>query len=349
MRDLYAAVTAKILTELKAGVVPWRRPWSATPGCNQPCNAATNREYHGTNIVLLWMAMRDRAWPTAHFVTFKQALELGGHVRKGEHGTKIYFVKDLKFAESEIEGGEELAVRSVRMLREYTVFNVAQCDGLPAHINKPPIAKRNHDTRDPLIEEFIATTGAKIREGGNTAAFIQSSMRLLCRRSRHSATPVLYGTLFHELGHWTGHEARLNRDIGKRFERQAYPAEELIAELAAAFICAEFSIDGDTRLPGYIEHYIKLLEGDSKPSSPWLAMRRMRSIPSARSHCATSRRRRRSEQPSWAVVLRVKKETAPSAPSRACCKSAASLPRKFRAPVTPDPTSASRCSVSIAP
>ena len=157
---------------------------------DQPCNAATNREYHGTNIVLLWMAMRDRAWPTAHFVTFKQALELGGHVRKGEHGTRV-FVKDLKFAESESK-----AAKSWRCARCGSPgihrFNVAQCDGLPAHINKPPIAKpRNHDTRDPLIEEFIATTGAKIREGGNTAAFIPKLDDIVIAVRDIQATPVL--------------------------------------------------------------------------------------------------------------------------------------------------------------
>jgi|SRR6516165_1768002 antirestriction protein ArdC len=267
MRNLYAEVTTRILAELKAGVLPWRRPWSETPGRNVPVNGATNREYNGTNVVLLWMAIRNHNWSTARFVTFKQALELGGHVRKGEHGTKIYFVKDLKFAgESEAEGDEESAGRSVRMLREYTVFNVAQCDDLPARVIDQPIVKpRHHDARDSLIEEFIATTGANICESGDRASFIPSTDAIVMPAfAAFDGAGAYYGTLFHELAHWTGHKSRLDRELGKRFGNQAYAAEELIAELAAAFLCAEFSIDGDPRLSGYIEHYIDLLESDTK-------------------------------------------------------------------------------------
>jgi antirestriction protein ArdC len=126
MRDLYAAVTSKILADLKAGVMPWRQPWSAMPGRNMPCNGATNRRYNGVNVVLLWQATRAHNWPTARFVTFNQALELGGHVAKGQHGFRIYFVfvKDLAVAE-EREGDEEPNVRSVRMLKQHVVFNVA--------------------------------------------------------------------------------------------------------------------------------------------------------------------------------------------------------------------------------
>ena len=265
MRDFYADVTAKILVELKAGTLSWRRPWSATPGRNVPCNAATARPYSGTNVVLLWMAMRTHDWPTARFATFKQALELGGHVRKGEHGHHICYVgNNRKFIEG--DGDEELTVHAYRFLKTYTVFNVAQCDGLPAHITAPPIVKPRHrDARDPLIEEFIATTGAKVIEDGGDRAFFQPKLDRIVMPAfiTFDSAGAYYGTLFHELGHWTGHETRLNRDLMQRFDRQAHVAEELVAELAAAFLCAEFSIDGDTKLPGYIDHYIKLLEGDA--------------------------------------------------------------------------------------
>jgi antirestriction protein ArdC len=267
MRNLHLEVTVRILTELKAGVVPWRQPWSATPGRNTPCNGVTNRNYNGVNVVLLWMATRDHKWPTARFVTFKQALELGGHVAQGQHGFRIYFVKDLAFAE-ESEGNAEPNVRSVRMLKQYVVFNVAQCEGLPTRITEPPAPRlRHHDARDPLIEEFIVSTGAKIREGGDQAVFIPSidtiMMPPFCSFDSGSA---FYGVLFHELAHWTGHPSRINRDdnFRTRFGKDAYVAEELVAELAAAFICAEFDTDGDPRLPGYLMHYIRLLEGDPK-------------------------------------------------------------------------------------
>src|ERR1700704_5287840 len=123
-RDVYAEVTARIVVELEHGAAPWVKPWSATPGMNTPCNAATNRPYSGCNVVLLWLA-RDRGWATPRFLTFKQALEAGGHVRKGEHGSQIFFVKQLAVKDREGDEGEP---RLVPMLREYTVFNVDQCD-----------------------------------------------------------------------------------------------------------------------------------------------------------------------------------------------------------------------------
>ena len=174
MRDLYSEVTRRIVAELIVGVVPWRQPWSATPGLNVPCNAVTNRKYHGVNRVLLWLT-RSEGWPTPRFLTFKQALELGGHVRKGEHGTKVYFVKDLKFTDASEVEGDEPGVRLAHMLREYTVFNVAQCEELPARVTDPPITPPRHrDARDPLIEEFLAATKATIREGDTGAKFISS-------------------------------------------------------------------------------------------------------------------------------------------------------------------------------
>jgi antirestriction protein ArdC len=94
-RDLYAGVSSRIIAELEAGAAPWIKPWSATSGRNTPCNAATNRPYSGCNVVLLWMA-QAAGYRTPRFLTFKQALELGGNVRKGEHGTKVYFVKQLQ-------------------------------------------------------------------------------------------------------------------------------------------------------------------------------------------------------------------------------------------------------------
>ena len=263
MRDLHQAVTDQILAELKAGAVPWVRPWSETPGLNVPCNAVTGRQYHGVNVLLLWLT-RSKGWATPRFLTFKQALELGGHVRKGEHGSKVYFVKDLKFAEQTAEG--EDTVRAVRMLREYTVFNIDQCDGLPAHVTKPALApRRNRDGRDELIDEFVATTGACIKEDGVEATFLPSrDVILMPPFASFKDAASFYNTEFHELAHWTGHLSRLDRKLGERFGARTYAAEELIAELSAAFLCAEFNIDCDLRAAGYISEYIQLLENDNR-------------------------------------------------------------------------------------
>src|SRR4051812_41601010 len=140
-RDLYAEVTARIVAELEAGAAPWVKPWSAIPGANTPCNAASNRPYSGCNVVLLWMA-QAAGYRTPRFLTFKQALELGGNVRKSEHGTKVYFVKQLQFQDK--GGDESSSTRLIPMMREYTVFNVDQCENLPDNVNTgKPMRARN--------------------------------------------------------------------------------------------------------------------------------------------------------------------------------------------------------------
>jgi antirestriction protein ArdC len=170
-RDLYAEVSDRIIAELERGAAPWVKPWSATAGANTPCNAVTNRPYSGCNVILLWLA-RDRGWARPRFLTFKQAVEAGGHVRKGEHGTKVIFVKQLQVKEGE---GDETDTRVVPTLREYTVFNVAQCEDLPDRITAgKPMRVRNPDARDELADEFLRSTGADIREGQGEAYYVPS-------------------------------------------------------------------------------------------------------------------------------------------------------------------------------
>src|SRR5215470_19108760 len=167
-RDLYETVSARIIAELERGAAPWVRPWSATAGMNTPCNAMTNRPYSGCNVVLLWMAQRA-GYRTPRFLTYKQALELGGHVRKGEHGYKVYFVKQLQVRDKDADEDE---TRIIPMLREYTLFNVDQCEGLPARVmTAGKVEPRNRDERDATIDEFLACSGADIREGAGEAFY----------------------------------------------------------------------------------------------------------------------------------------------------------------------------------
>src|ERR1700738_268368 len=261
-RDLYEEVSARIVVELERGAAPWVKPWSATAGMNTPCNAVTNRPYSGCNVVLLWIA-RSAGYRVPRFVTYKQALELGGHVRKGEHGTKVYFVKQLQIKNGD---DEEAETRVIPMLREYTVFNVDQCENLPARVmTVGDIKPRNRDERDATIDEFLACSGANIREGSGEAYYRPSDDFIsLPRFQDFKSAAHFYGTAFHELAHWTGHEARLNRNLRLRFGDRAYAAEELVAELCAAFLCAEFSIDGDMRHAGYIQSWIGLLKHDCR-------------------------------------------------------------------------------------
>ena len=261
-RDLYAEVSTRIIAELERGAAPWIKPWSATAGANTPCNAVSNRPYSGCNVILLWLA-RNRGWPTPRFLTFKQAIEAGGNVRKGEHGTKVIFVKQLQIKDGD---GEAADTRLVPMLREYTVFNVAQCENLPDSIKAGrPMRVRNPDTRDGLADEFLRSTGADIREGHGEAYFVPSQDFIsMPAFEAFKGADHFYNVAFHELSHWTGHKSRLDRDLKNRFGSREYAAEELIAELGAAFLCAEFGFDGDVRNAGYIATWIDLLKADKR-------------------------------------------------------------------------------------
>jgi antirestriction protein ArdC len=262
-RDLYAEVSARIITELEAGAAPWVKPWSATPGANTPCNAVTNRPYSGCNVILLCMA-QAAGYRTPRFLTFKQALELGGNVRKGEHGTKVYFVKQLQVRDT--GAGDQAATRVVPMMREYTVFNVDQCENLPNSINTgKPIRVRNPDTRDDLADAFLRATGADIREGHGEAYYVPGRDFIsMPAFAGFKGADHFYNVAFHELTHWTAHKSRLDRDLKNRFGSRQYAAEELIAELGAAFLCAEFRFDGDVRNAGYIANWIELLKADNR-------------------------------------------------------------------------------------
>ena len=213
--------------------------------------------------MLLWMA-QVAGYRTPRCLTFKQALELGGNVRKGEHGTKVYFVKKLQVQDKNAD--DEAATRIVPMLREYTVFNIEQCENLPERITAPSIVKpRNKDQRDPAVDEFLSCSGASIREGQGEAYYAPGADFIsLPGFEAFKSAAHFYGTAFHELGHWTGHKSRLDRDLRHRFGESAYAAEELVAELCGAFLCAEFSIDGDVRHAGYIQSWIGLLKADSR-------------------------------------------------------------------------------------
>jgi antirestriction protein ArdC len=259
-RDLYNEVTE---TMLKTGARPWVRPWSMTPGLNIPANAVTGRPYSGVNALLLWGARRE-GWPQPRFLTFNQAREAGGHVRGGEHGQHIVFVKDIVRRSSSEESENE--PHRFRMLKSFTVFNIAQCDGLPERLTAPP-KPPNPDQRDALIDEFIIATGATVHEtggdyayyaGGNSDFIMMPAFTAFRGRAHYAAT------LFHELIHWTKHPSRLDRKLGPRFGLRSEAAEELVAELGAAFLCAEFSIDPVIPHAAYLQDYLALLEDDSK-------------------------------------------------------------------------------------
>jgi antirestriction protein ArdC len=261
-RDMYQEITDKIVAELEAGTAPWVKPWRSTAGLNTAMNITTKRPYSGVNVLIIMMAMAANGWVKPHFISFKQAKEAGGTVRGGEKATMICFTKKIIGKDKNDPDKEKV----FGILKTFPVFNVAQCDNLPAKYTDPEPAKPlNSDERDTLIDEFVATTKADIREGFGEA-FFRPSGDFISMPSFESfkSGDHFNATRFHELAHWTGHTPRLDRKFGQRFGDQSYAAEELVAELTSAFLCAEFDIDGDLRHAGYLATWLKLLKSDPK-------------------------------------------------------------------------------------
>jgi antirestriction protein ArdC len=260
MRNLHQEITDRIVTRLRDGVCPWRQPWNGKGHGVMPRNAVTSRAYSGVNVLILWSRAQDSNYSDPRWLTFKQALELGGNVRKGEKGETVIFVSKV------IKEDKDGKRRAIPFLKAYTLFNVAQCDNLPPKIADPDTASHvvNPNTRDELADAFIASTGADLRHAEARAYYRPVGDYVnLPHFDTFKSSSAYYGVAFHELGHWTGSEKRLNRTFGKKFGDQSYSAEELVAELTSAFLCAEFGFDNDGADADYIAHWIAFLTDHS--------------------------------------------------------------------------------------
>ena len=250
---LYESVTKRIIADLENGVASWVKPWSGGGVGALPTNAATGRGYNGINIPILWHAALSEGYSSQGWMTFKQAQGLGATVRAGEKGTHVVFTKKLTVKKEDEE-------KQVAMLRAYTVFNIAQIDGLEVDAPVVPDISPHEAT-----EAFISATKADIRHGGGRACFVPSQDFIaLPPKSSFINVESYYATSLHELGHWSGHKTRLDRDLSGRFGGEAYAAEELVAELNAAFLCAHLGIPGELRHSEYLGHWLTLLKGDSR-------------------------------------------------------------------------------------
>ena len=266
--SLYDEVTASIIAQLEAGAFPWVRPWStalAAPGL--PRNAVTGRPYSGINVLILWGAVIEGGYPSQDWLTFRQALAAGGNVRKGERGRTVFYAD--RFVpkgerESDARGEGDAEPRGIAFLKRFAVFNVAQCDGLPDKLVSAPAplpARELHEAAEALI----AATGADVRIGGAEAFYAPSAdyVQIPPQPAFHHQIDY-YRTALHELGHWTGHAARLGRDQTGRFGSAAYAREELVAELAAAFLCAALGIEPTVRHADYLGSWLAVLRADNQ-------------------------------------------------------------------------------------
>ena len=265
---LYDEITDRIIAELEEGRLPWVQPWGgagAQASLALPCNASTGRSYSGINVLILWDAVVQHGYPTQHWLTFRQAQSLGGTVRKGERGTAVVYA-DRFTPEQEKdrarETGEE--THSIAFLKRFTVFNVAQCDGLPPETLQaaPPPPP---DMIEPQAEALIRNTGIDFRIGGDRAFYVPALDYVQVPPPAAFFVPIdWHRTALHELGHASGHPLRLNRDFSGRFGSRAYAVEELVAEICAAFCCAALGIMPTVRHADYIGAWLEVLREDNR-------------------------------------------------------------------------------------
>lgn len=266
--NLYDEITDKIIAELDAGRVPWVQPWgtaAAKASLAMPKNASTDRQYSGVNILILWGAVIERGFTGQSWLTFRQALSLGGHVRKGERGTTVVYAD--RFVPSDekrraAETGEE--VKAIPFLKRFTVFNTDQCEDLPEGIATaaPPPSL---GMIEPTVEALIKATGISFRIGGERAFYAPAADYVQVPPPQAYFEPInWHRTALHELGHATGHPSRLNRDQSGSYGTKKYAFEELVAELSAAFGCASIGIVPTVRHADYIGAWLDVLREDNR-------------------------------------------------------------------------------------
>ena len=266
--NLYDQITGKIVAELESGRVPWVQPWgtaAAKASLAMPKNASTDCPYSGINILLLWGSTIERGFTGQSWLTFRQALALGGHVRRGERGTTVVYAD--RFVPSDekrraAEAGEE--AQAIPFLKRFTVFNSDQCDGLPPEIATaaPPPPP---GLIEPTVEALIKATGITFYIGGDRAFYVPAEDYVQVPPPQAYFEPInWHRTALHECGHATGHRSRLNRDLGGAFGTKRYAFEELVAELSAAFTCASLGIVPTVRHSDYIGSWLEVLREDNR-------------------------------------------------------------------------------------
>ncbi len=250
--QVYEAVTGEVVRQIEAGAGEWRMPWSAIADAGEPVNALTGNAYRGGNLFVFGMVAASRGW-SGFWATYKQWTQVGAQVRRGEkatHGVKWSQVEDKRTGER-------------RMIPcTFTVFSADQVDGW-----EPP-ASRPRDTPERIdaADAFIASLGADIRHGGNRAAYSpHGDFIVLPEIEQFDRISDYYSTSAHEHAHWTGHSSRLARELVGRFGSDAYAAEELIAELSAAFTCARLGISAAPRPDHacYLASWLRVLRADA--------------------------------------------------------------------------------------
>ncbi|MDO6430901.1 zincin-like metallopeptidase domain-containing protein [Flavitalea sp. BT771] len=267
-RDVHQQVTDKIIQQMEAGTIPWQQPWKqgeAVRSLSIPKNLTTGKKYRGVNILLLWLTAEMQQYPTNEWASFMQWQDKKEAVRKGEKGTMIVYYDTIKREED----GEE---KIIPFLKTSFVFNKAQLanyEPKPVENDGKPLA--NLVQRIEKANVFVDNTGAIIQHKEPKAYYNRLGdfinmppPELFFDLPTCTATESYYSTLLHELTHWSGDKKRLNREKGKKFGDTKYAAEELVAELGAAFLCAELEISQSPPEDhaAYLQSWLKALKDD---------------------------------------------------------------------------------------
>lgn len=260
---IYQRITDQIIATIEAGAGNWKMPWH-TDGTDitQPINAASGKAYRGINVIALWATAQACGYTGARWATYKQWQELGAQVRKGETSAPVVFWKIFDKDEEQTEEPAENDRRRF-MARGYSVFNAAQVEGY----EPPPAVILPPSVRIGRAEDFFASLGADIRHGGNRAYFQPSTDHIQMPPFEAFRDAVsYYATLSHEGTHWTGVQSRLDRDLTGRFGSESYAAEELVAELGAAFVCGSLGLANEPRPDhaAYVASWLKVLRSDNR-------------------------------------------------------------------------------------
>lgn len=267
-QDVYTRVTNRIISDLEKGVRTWTKPWDAqhTAGKITRPLRSNGLPYAGVNILMLWASAMDNGFGSPIWMTYRQATELNAHVRKGEKGSLVVYASKVTKTQQDDKGNE--VEKDIPFLRGYTVFNVEQIEGLPEHYYFKPTPKLNPVERIENAESFFATSGADIRYKGARAFYSQDGDYIqMPPIEAFRDAESFYATLAHETTHWTKHPHRLMREFGrKKWGDEGYAREELVAELGAAFLCADLEITLEVREDhaAYIESWLQVLKDDKR-------------------------------------------------------------------------------------
>jgi antirestriction protein ArdC len=263
-KDMYAQVTDEIIVLLESGTTSTTSQitWAKT-GNSLPCNHKTGMPYQGVNVLLLWAAAMKNGYSTDRWLTYKQAADMGGQVRKGEKSVACVFFKAIE-REAKNAKTDETETETVRIISLFWLFNLDQIDG----IDKPQTAAQLSEFQQiEAAEDVLKRSGAIIREEGDKAFYRPSTDEIyMPERTRFASEMEFYSVALHELTHWTGAKHRLARDFVFRFGTDAYAFEELIAELGSAFLNADlgFSASMIPNHAGYIQSWLKVLKNDRR-------------------------------------------------------------------------------------